>query len=57
MTVVSEKAGAITAAAQHLNELREKCLNPSEWVNWVRTPEEEKAGFPLRPVSKPGFEA
>jgi hypothetical protein len=23
----------------------------------VRTPEEEKAGFPLRPVAKPGHEA
>ena len=30
---------------------------PPEWVDWVRTPEEEKAGFPARPVAKPGCEA
>jgi len=48
---------AIATAAQKLNELRENWLNPSEWVDWVRTPEEEKAGYPLRPVAKPGFEA
>ena len=32
-------------------------LNPPEWVDWVITPEEEKAGFPKRPVAKPGHEA
>ena len=26
-------------------------------MDWVRTPEEETAGFPLRPVAKPGHEA
>jgi len=26
-------------------------------VDWVRTPEEEAAGFPARPISKPGHEA
>ena len=47
----------IAAAARRLNELREAWLNPAEWVDWVITPEEEKAGFPKRPVAKPGFEA
>ena len=47
----------IAAAARRLNELREAWLNPAEWVNWVITPEEEKAGFPKRPVAKPGHEA
>jgi hypothetical protein len=47
----------IAAAARHLNALREAWLNPPEWVDWVITPEEEKAGFPKRPVAKPGFEA
>jgi type II restriction/modification system DNA methylase subunit YeeA len=47
----------IAAAAHRLNELREAWLNPPEWVDWVSTPEEEKAGFPKRPVAKPGHEA
>jgi len=47
----------IAATARHLNELREAWLNPPEWVDWVRTPEEEAAGFPLRPVAKAGHEA
>jgi hypothetical protein len=47
----------ISAAAQNLNKLRENWLNPPEWVDWVRTPEEEKANFPARPVAKPGHEA
>jgi type II restriction/modification system DNA methylase subunit YeeA len=47
----------IAAAARRLNELRENWLNPPEWVDWVITPEEEKAGFPKRPVAKPGHEA
>jgi type II restriction/modification system DNA methylase subunit YeeA len=50
-------AEAIAAAAKRLNELREAWLNPPEWVDWVRTKEEEQAGFPLRPVAKPGHEA
>ena len=48
---------AIAIAAQALNQLRENWLNPPEWTDWVRTAEEEKAGFPLRPVAKPGHEA
>ncbi len=47
----------IAAAARHLDTLREAWLNPPEWVDWVRTPEEEQANFPLRPVAKPGHEA
>ena len=50
-------AEAIAAAARRLNELREAWLNPPEWVDWVITPEEEKAGFPKRPVAKPCHEA
>jgi type II restriction/modification system DNA methylase subunit YeeA len=50
-------AANIAAAARRLNELRESWLNPAEWVDWVITPEEEKAGFPKRPVAKPGHEA
>ncbi len=47
----------IAAAAKTLNELRDTWLNPPEWVEWQRTPEEEKAGFPARPVAKASFEA
>jgi type II restriction/modification system DNA methylase subunit YeeA len=50
-------AERIGAAARRLNELREAWLNPPEWVDWVITPEEEKAGFPERPVAKSGHEA
>jgi hypothetical protein len=48
---------AIAEAAFRLNRLRENWLNPSEWVDWVITPIEEQAGFPKRPVAKPGHEA
>ena len=47
----------IAAAARHLVELRDSWLNPPEWVDWVITPKEEKAGYPKRPVPKPGHEA
>lgn len=47
----------IAAAAIRLNELRENWLNPPEWVDWIITPEEEKAGYPKRAVAKAGFEA
>ena len=50
-------AQAIAAAAVTLNQMRDNWLNPPEWVDWVITPEEEKAGFPKRPVAKPGFDA
>ena len=49
-------ARAIADAAVKLNALRENWLNPPEWTDWVMTPEEEKAGFPRRPVAKPGFD-
>ena len=54
---VSAEKENIAQAAQHLDQLRNTWLNPTEWVDWVRTPEEEKAGYPARPVAKPGFEA
>jgi hypothetical protein len=50
-------AKAIAEAAFKLNQLRENWLNPTEWVQWVITPEEEKVGFPKRPTAKAGFEA
>lgn len=50
-------ADTIAVAAKRLNELRENWLNPPEWVDWAITPEEEKAGFPKRPVAKSGHEA
>jgi hypothetical protein len=49
--------GVIATAAHALNELRDNWLNPPEWTNWLCTPEEEKAGYPARPVAKPGYEA
>jgi len=55
--LAGEGSAVIAAAAKRLNELRENGLNPPEWVDWVITPEEEKAGFPKRPVAKPGHEA
>lgn len=54
---VKMQAEKIAAAAEKLNSLREAWLNPPEWVDWVITPEEEKAGFPKRLVAKPGHEA
>lgn len=50
-------ARAIAKAAFDLNQIRDAWLNPPEWVDWVITPEEEAAGFPKRPVAKPGREA
>ena len=51
------EAIAIATAARRLVELRDNWLNPTEWVDWVITPAEEKAGYPKRPVAKPGHEA
>jgi type II restriction/modification system DNA methylase subunit YeeA len=56
-TQADSAAKAISEAAFKLNQLRENWLNPHEWVDWVITPEEEKAGYPKRPVAKPGYEA
>jgi type II restriction/modification system DNA methylase subunit YeeA len=50
-------AQAIAHAAHKLDELRNNWLNPKELVDWVRTPEEQAANFPLRPVAKAGKEA
>lgn len=36
---------------------RKLAESPPEWVDWVITPEEEKAGFPKRAVAKAGHEA
>ncbi len=52
-----ENAAAIADAAFNLNQLRNNWLNPPEWVDWLISPEEQQAGFPKRPVAKPGFEA
>ena len=49
-------ADAIATAAFKLNQLRENWLNPPDWVDWVITPEEAKAGFPKRPQAKPDHE-
>ena len=51
------RAQAIAKVAKALVEARDNWLNPAEWVDWVITPEEEMAGFPKRPVAKPGKEA
>lgn len=48
---------AIGAAARRLNELRDRWLNPPEWVDWVRTSAEEALGFPFRTVAKPAHAA
>ncbi|MHB1145515.1 MAG: class I SAM-dependent DNA methyltransferase [Thiobacillus sp.] len=56
-TPAGPHAEVIAAAAKKLIDLRENWLNPAEWVDWVRTPEEKQAGFPLRPVAKSGHEA
>lgn len=48
---------AIADAAQKLDQHRTNWLNPEQWTDWVITPEEQAAGFPKRPVAKPGHEA
>jgi type II restriction/modification system DNA methylase subunit YeeA len=53
----TKQATDIAQAAHHLNQQRENWLNPTPWVDWVQTPEEKEAGYPKRPVAKPGFEA
>ena len=40
-------AAAIAPAARRLVELRDRWLNPSEWVEWV---DEPAPGYPKRPV-------
>ena len=43
------RAQAIALAAKRLVELRDRWLNPTEWVQWV---EEPVPGYPLRPVPR-----
>ena len=43
------RAVAITEAAQRLSELRDRWLNPPEWVAWV---DEPVPGYPKRPVPR-----
>ncbi|MBP6225331.1 MAG: adenine methyltransferase [Rhizobacter sp.] len=50
-------AKTIEEAAKKLDELRNSWLNPAEWTDWVITPQEQAAGFPKRPVAKPGHES
>ena len=50
----SAPAQAIAGAAAALLEARDRWLNPPEWVEWVRSAEEEAAGYPVRPVARPG---
>ena len=40
---------AIAEAARHLVELRDRWLNPPEWVSWVAEP---APGYPKRPVTR-----
>ena len=47
----------VAAAARRLNELREAWRNPPEWMDWVTTANEDRAGFPKRPVAITGHEA
>ena len=43
------RAAAIAEAARRLVELRDRWLNPPEWVEWV---DEPAPGYPKRPVSR-----
>ena len=45
------RAHAIASAARRLVELRDRWLNPPEWVDWV---EEPVHGYPPRPVPRDG---
>ena len=43
------RARTITEAAKRLVELRDRWLNPTEWVDWV---DEPVSGYPKRPVPR-----
>ena len=43
------RAAAIADAARRLVELRDRWLNPPEWVEWV---DEPVPGYPKRPVPR-----
>lgn len=47
----------IAKAAHDLVETRNNWLNPPAWVEWVQSPEEAAAGFPMRAVAKKDHEA
>ena len=47
--VADPRAVAIALEAQRLVELRDRWLNPPEWVEWV---DEPVSGYPKRPVSR-----
>lgn len=51
-TQANSAAKAISEAAFKFNQLRENWLNPCKWVDWIITPEEEKADYPKRSVAK-----
>jgi hypothetical protein len=44
----------IAEATFKLNQLRENWLNPPDWLDWVITPEEAKAGLAGQRASSPG---
>ena len=48
------RAAAIAEAARHLVELRDRWLNPPEWVEWV---DEPAPGYPKRLVARDGAAA
>lgn len=53
-TVLSDpRAKKIAELGKTLSDRRNAWLNPPQWVEWV---EEPVAGYPPRPVPKPGFE-
>ena len=43
------RASAIAEAARHIVELRDRWINPPEWVDWV---DEPVPGYPQRPVPR-----
>ena len=47
--VPGSRTSAIADAARRLVELRDRWLNPPEWVEWV---DEPASGYPRRPVSR-----
>ena len=44
------RAAAIAEAARRLVELRDRWLNPPEWLDWI---DEPAPGYPKRPVPTP----
>ena len=47
--VTDPRAQAIASAARQLVELRDRWLNPPEWVEWI---EEPVPGYPRRPAPR-----